>query len=306
MLKEIVTRFPVRNSDEQKSAFLAWVLDKAKASGIPGRVETDGKHRNAVFGDPDTAKVIFTAHYDTPRRMLLPNLMLPCSRFLFWCYQIGIVLMILIPSILAGLAAGWLTSEWLTNSRPLILAVYLAVYLGLFLLFFRGRPNPSNVNDNTSGTAAVLGILFALPEEERSKAAFILFDNEEKGKLGSKAYAKAHPEISLRTPLINLDCVGVGDRFVVIERKDFAAHPSHPVLEAALSALPNVCITPANKATANSDHLSFKASAYIGACKRSARGILYTPNIHTPKDRTADENNLSALRGMGCDLIRRL
>lgn len=301
MLNEIVSRFPVRNSDEQKSAFLAWALEKAKASGIAARIENNGKHKNAVFGDPDTAKVIFTAHYDTPRRMLLPNLMLPCSRLLFWCYQIGIVLIILVPSILAGLAAGWVT-----DSRPVVLAAYLAVYAALFLLFFRGRPNPNNVNDNTSGTAAVMSILFALPEADRAKAAFILFDNEEKGKLGSKAFAKAHPDISLHTPLINLDCVGVGDRFVVIERRDFAAHPSHPVLQSALSALPNVCITPADKATANSDHLSFKTSAYIGACKRSARGILYTPNIHTPKDRTADEGNLSALRDMGCSLIRRL
>ena len=50
-----------------------------------------------------------------------------------------------------------------------------------------GKANRHTANDNTSGVAAVMELMARLPEEQRSKAAFILFDNEEKGMLGYSA-----------------------------------------------------------------------------------------------------------------------
>ena len=55
-----------------------------------------------------------------------------------------------------------------------------------------------------------------LPKEQREKAAFILFDNEEKGRLGSRAFAAANPKIKKQTLLITMDCVGVGEHILVI------------------------------------------------------------------------------------------
>ena len=58
-------------------------LEEAVKNGIKNaRTENNDDHINLIFGDPGRAKVIFTAHYDTPRRMLFPNLMLVTNRML--------------------------------------------------------------------------------------------------------------------------------------------------------------------------------------------------------------------------------
>ena len=86
-LSEIDGRFPVRNSAEQKASFRAYALAEAQTGAVSAREEENEGHTNLVFGDPDTARVIFTAHYDTPRRGLLPNLMLVTNPALAWTYR---------------------------------------------------------------------------------------------------------------------------------------------------------------------------------------------------------------------------
>ena len=95
-LSRIDREYPVRNSAEQKQVFRAWALGEARQNGFAQAkaVHADG-HENLIFGRPDTARVIFTAHYDTPRRALLPNLMLVTNRVLFWAYHLGTVLAML-------------------------------------------------------------------------------------------------------------------------------------------------------------------------------------------------------------------
>ena len=87
-LDEIVRKFPVRKSEEQKDSFLRWAQTIAGNAGIVARTEENGKHHNFVAGDPDTARVIFTAHYDTPANMILPNLIIPRNLPLFFGYCI--------------------------------------------------------------------------------------------------------------------------------------------------------------------------------------------------------------------------
>jgi len=198
-LSEIDTLFPVRRSAGQKEAFRAFALAEAEKAGVSARTETLEGHANVVFGDPLKAGVIFTAHYDTPRRALLPNLMLVTNRVLFWAYQLGIVLALLAASI--GAAVGMRALSGLPGDgregRLLMLLTYAFVYFGLDILLLRGPANRRNRNDNTGGTAAVLSLVSALGA--RDGAAFILFDDEEKGKKGSKAYARACPDIKART-----------------------------------------------------------------------------------------------------------
>lgn len=73
-LSQIDREFPVRNSAEQKQAFQAWALGEAEQNGFAQAkaVNAEG-HENLIFGQPDTARVIFTAHYDTPRRGCCPT-----------------------------------------------------------------------------------------------------------------------------------------------------------------------------------------------------------------------------------------
>lgn len=296
-LSEIDGRFPVRNSAAQKAAFRAYALAEAQTGAVPAREEENEGHVNLAFGDPDTARVIFTAHYDTPRRGLLPNLMLVTNPILAWTYRLGT----LIPLLLApALAAAWgvwrlLDLDWaLMSHRLLLLGVYTAVYFGMFYLMFRGPANKRNRNDNTSGTAAVLGLVEQLGE--KPGVACILFDDEEKGKKGSKAFAKAHPKIKAETLIVNLDCVGNGDTYILCGS---AAAQEDPLYEALQKAMTNSGLShrffPAGKASMNSDHKSFDKGVGVCTCQHKPFIGYYNDRIHTARDTVAEPETVSRL-----------
>lgn len=302
---EIIQKFPVRNSNAQKEAFRNWVIEDAKKCGLDVCISEDGGHKNIVIGSPDTAKVVFTAHYDTPWQSPWPNLMLPKDRGLFRLYQIGILLPFLAVSFLAAfLVMKSVPLDYsLASNRMLPLGAYLFTYYVLFFAFFRGRKNRNNYNDNTSGVAAVLSTAKELKMEAREKAAFILFDDEEKGKKGSKAYVVNHKATGENTPIINFDCVGQGDHFVVIEKEAFKEKKEYAAFRNAFSKLPNVHFFSDKKARANSDQMSFKIGNAVMAVKKSKRGILYTNRIHTSRDTMVDIQNLVLLKEASVSFI---
>ena len=59
-----------------------------------------------------------------------------------------------------------------------LLPCVLIAYYALLLVMIMGPANKNNVNDNTSGVAAVLRLMESLPQEARERAAFVLFDDE--------------------------------------------------------------------------------------------------------------------------------
>lgn len=67
--REVLARWQVRKTKKQKRAFEAFLLRALREAGYAdARAEECGallKSRNLIVGNPDTAKVIFTAHYDT-------------------------------------------------------------------------------------------------------------------------------------------------------------------------------------------------------------------------------------------------
>ena len=296
-LSEIDGRFPIRNSVEQKESFRAYALSEAAGHGLRRAVreENDG-HVNLVFSDPATARVIFTAHYDTPRRSLLPNLMLVTNPVLYWLYQIGLVLLLLIPAVGAAFGAKALfrldPSE--LSARMLMLGAYLVVYFALFALLLRGPANRRNRNDNTSGTAAVMELMRTLGE--RPDVAFLLFDDEEKGKKGSKAYAAAHPAIRQDTLVVNLDCVGNGETFIFCASGKAGASPLYTELQAAVreSGL-NARFYPTSRAQMNSDHKNFRLGVGVCACRYQPLVGYYTGRIHTVRDTLAEPENVQRL-----------
>jgi len=149
---------------------------------------TVDKAKNMIIGDVHNAKVVYTAHYDTP--MFSPW-------FLFarvFGHLIGgvvfgsFVMLAAIAVVAAGIGIvleGLVTGEFLTFAEPLYFMVSLFV---LFILSFV-IPSPGNANDNTSGVLAVYEVARRLKERGMEKdAAFILFNNEELGLLGSSAF----------------------------------------------------------------------------------------------------------------------
>ncbi len=292
-LNDINGRFPIRNSREQKKAFRAYAISEAQVAGYTARtVPENGGHDNVVIGEPEKAQTIFTAHYDTPRRALFPNLMLPTNPFLKFAYLFAVIVPMLAIAILAGVAVRKLTGLEGMAGRFVYFGVYVAVYLGLFLLMFLGPANKHNINDNTSGTAAVLTLAQKLAGDPST--AFILFDNEEKGKKGSKAFAAAHPEIKQKTLIINMDCVGNGDTFIAGASDPAIADRRYPKLRAALESAGGK-VFPAAKASINSDHKSFEKSVGIAACLYKNGVGFYTPRIHTERDTVASPENIERL-----------
>ena len=294
-LETLVEKFPVRKSAAQKEAFRQWMVEQAPAMGYQARVEeTTGipTSRNVVIGDPETAQVVFTAHYDTPATIGLPNIMIPRNLPLFYGYQILMVGgMLLVAFIVGALAAA--------AGMPVMAAYWVGwlVYMALLIMLLAGVANPHNVNDNTSGVAAVLELMERLPEEARDKAAFILFDNEEKGLLGSKGYAKAHQKVQYTSLIVNMDCVGVGETMLVIASKLAAKLPAYAALEEALRGHGGreVKFFGKSGSACSSDQKSFKCGVVVVACKHRPVVGYYCSKIHTLKDTFADQGNLDFL-----------
>ena len=284
ILEEILTRFPVRKSREQKEAFRRWSVERAEALGYTAKVEPAKLmcvNHNIVIGDPEAAEIIVTAHYDTPANMPLPNFITPRNVPVYLVYQVALVLLLAVPAVAAVMAVYALLDVFL--------AAYwtgFAVYMALLLLLMLGPANPHNANDNTSGVAAVMSLLARIPEYRRGKAAFILFDNEEKGMLGSAAYAKHHKRVKQEKLLINLDCVGVGESILFFAPKKVRDLPLWQQLHRAVTprAGKNVAFHPMEKALYPSDQANFTHGVAVCACRRHPVLGEYCSHIHTRKD----------------------
>ena len=291
-LSLINEKLPIRRKVEEKKSFRDFILEESKGLGLAGRVETtsDGKNENVIVGDPKTAKVVLTAHYDTPATSIFPNLMIPRCQPLFWAYQFLPVIVMLAIALSVSYLVGMV---WLQDSRAYMLT-FLAIYYGLYFIMFRGFSNPKNYNDNTSGVATLLEIMRGLDEDKKTSVAFIFFDNEEKGKKGSKAYFNDHKAEMEKKLLINFDCVGNGETVVFIAKDEAEKREEYGALKTAFAqkGAYTTEFYPMRGSESNSDYKNFPMGIGCMACKKTKRGMLYTPFIHTPKDTVAKNENI--------------
>ena len=263
-----------------------------KKKDVSARVETtsDGKNENIIVGDPLTAKVVFTAHYDTPAASVFPNIMIPRNQPLFWCYQFVPVIAMLAVALTVSYLVGMV---WLNDERAYMLS-FLTLYYGLYFLMFRGFSNPKNYNDNTSGVATLLSIIDRPDEDMLGQVAFIFFDNEEKGKKGSKAYFTDHKSEMEDKLLINFDCVGNGETIVFIAKEKAEATKAYQLLKSSFDSEGDYTAEfyPMRGSESNSDYKNFPLGIGCMACNKTKKGLLYTPYIHTPKDTVAKDENI--------------
>ena len=303
IISTLVEKFPIRRSKEQKEAFRTWAVEQAKSMGYEARVEAIKEHHNVVIGDPETAQAIFTAHYDTPAAFFLPNLMTPCNRVFFHLRQVGMILLFILMAAVVGVPVYLLTGDGDTGFR-----IGWLVYMALALSMLMGPANKHNVNDNTSGVVAVLETMQRIPEEDRSKSAFILFDNEEKGLLGSKAYVKAHPAVKENGFVVNLDCVGDGDHVLLISSKKAREAAPYAALTAGMEAQSGreLHLFPMETSKGGSDHRSFKTSSVVYACRVGKVIGFYCDKIHTSKDTVCEQVNLDFIAGGLSDFVAKL
>lgn len=287
-IETLQERFPVRKTRAQKEDFRTWAISEAAYLGYEAKVEGKSS-KNVVIGDADKARVIFTAHYDTPPTLPIPNFITPCNVGIYMLYQfvlvLGMMLICAIPATLAGLTLG-------------IEAAFTAwdmCLLGLLLLLIFGPANPHNANDNTSGVVTVLEAMARIPQDKRDKVAFILFDNEEKGMLGSNSFASKHKQIKANTLLVNMDCVGVGETILFFSPKKARQHEKFDLLRNSINAQQGRQVEWLNMEghMYPSDQSNFKCGVAVCACKKGKRMGYYCSKIHTKHDTVADAGNIS-------------
>jgi hypothetical protein len=161
-------------------------------------------------------------------------------------------------------------------------------------MLLAGPANKHTANDNTSGVTTVLDIMKALPEDQRQKVSFVLFDLEEAGMLGSSAFASKHKNLKKNTLVINFDCVSDGETILFALKKPTKKYAE--LLEKAFVSNNDITVDISSKAFYPSDNAVFQGGIGVCALKKSKRfGVLYMNRIHTKKDVIYREENIDFL-----------
>lgn len=298
--REIFDKYEVRKTKEQKAAFRDYLTSVAKDKGYNVVTEESGKSvKNVIVSDPKSAEVIYTAHYDTCTAMPLPNFISPKCIPLYILYQLVLLLIIYIIPFSIMLSANPVLEA--TGSKALFaLALYggYALLLGMTYLIINGPANKHTANDNTSGVTLLIDIMSELPEELKDKVAFIFFDLEERGTVGSKCYKKLHPRVAKEKLILNFDCVSDGKNILFVPKK--GAYDKESVIAEAFTPTGEYegkySVEVAKKAFYPSDQRNFERGVGVSALNKSKSGILYMNKIHTKRDTVYDEENIAFLK----------
>lgn len=298
---DVVKNYPVRKSKKQKQAFRADVTQWLQNLGYPVCEEEGSFHScNLVIGDPQRARYLVTAHYDTCARLPFPNLITPCNFWTFLLYQIFICLMLMLPALAVGGLVGYLL-----HSLDIGYFLFVVLLWAAIVLMLIGPANSSNVNDNTSGVVTLLEIARSIPELHRKNVCFVLFDLEEAGLIGSASYKKKHKREIPNQLVLNLDCVGEGDDiyFFPTAKLKKSKERLAPLQKLAGGyGKKSIAVRTKGFSIYPSDQSNFPYGVGICALKRGRAG-LYLSRIHTPRDTVLDETNVNILRAALTTLI---
>ena len=288
--REILRDWQVRTTTAQKLRFIEFM--QSRSPGL--QVEEGGspRCRNLVLGDPESADVVFTAHYDTCARLPFPNFITPKNLLIYLAYQ----LLILLPFFaLAGLLAWGLIR--LGAFPPLAVMLSWFAFFGLILyVFLFGPANPHTVNDNTSGVVTLCELIGALSEEQRARCAFVFFDHEETGLFGSAVFARRHKKAMKDRLVINFDCVSDGDHLLLVQNRKAKKRAGAALGEAFASAGDKqLHLEGPLGAFYPSDQVNFPCAVGVAAMNRAPVIGLYMARIHTARDTVCDERNFAFL-----------
>ncbi len=293
IIGDIFDKYQVRKNKKQKDAFIDYTKEKAESFGWTVRVESGNLGaRNIVVGDPDRAKVVYTAHYDTCARLPFPNFLTPKNFGIYLLYNLLLVIIFFVIAFALGYIIGLLGSKLNINST-ITGIIAECIYFLLILLLFCGPANKHTANDNTSGVTVLFGIMKNLPDEQREKVALVFFDLEEAGLIGSSSFAGKHKNIKANTLLVNFDCVSDGEDIMILTKKK--AIPYTDQFAKSFPSRDGITVDLTKKAFYPSDQAAFKSGVGIAAFKKTKRGTLYMNRIHTSKDTVYRRENIDFL-----------
>ena len=287
--KRILEQYQVRKSAKQKTAFIEFMQTHYPQL----TVETGGLlgNRNLVLGDVEKAELVVGAHYDTCAQLPFPNFLPPKNVPLY----IGYSLLVCLPFFAVGALCAWLVGRFEALDGLQGLAMYVGTMASILGVMMGGPANQSTVNDNTSGVLTLVQLYESMTEEDRKRVAFVFFDNEENGLLGSMRFYKVHKNAMKHKLLLNFDCVSDGDHLLLVMQK--GAYPLADKLSAAF--LPcegkQVLVEKACNTMYPSDQANFPCGIGIAALKKKKGIGLYLDRIHTKKDTVLMQENLDCL-----------
>ncbi len=304
IINDIFSKYQVRKTRKQKTDFIEFTISKAEELGYSAKIEKGALGaRNIVVGSAENAKVIYTAHYDTCARLPFPNFLTPKNFFVYLLYSLAIVFCFFVVTFVLGFGAGIICAAF--NVSPSFSSLIAEIiYICLFLLVFFGPANRHTANDNTSGVTVLFGIMKALSKEQKNNVAFVFFDHEESGLIGSSSFASKHKNIKKNTLLLNFDCVSDGKDILILTKK--AAKPYSAALSEAFSGNGNITAEVTSKAFYPSDQAQFKKGVGIAAFKKTKGGMLYIDKIHTNKDTVFERENIDFIINGAVKLVNGL
>ncbi|MBO5090702.1 MAG: M28 family peptidase [Clostridia bacterium] len=307
--KVIFEKYQVRKTKKQKTAFIEYVKEVAERYGYDFKIEKGAfGARNIVIGEPDTAKVLYTAHYDTCARLPFPNFITPKNFLIYLLYQFLIVGLFFILAFAIGFLSGFTVSFLPINENVSYAIAYFlsqSFYLVLLYLLLGGPANKHTANDNTSGVTTLLDIMRELPEDQKSKVAFVFFDLEEAGLFGSLSFASKHKNIKKNSLVINFDCVSDGETILFALKRTTKKYAE--LFKKAFVSTPEIAVDITKNAFYPSDNASFKGGIGVAALKKSKLfGTLYMDRIHTNKDVVYREENIQFLTNGAIKLAKML
>ena len=97
-----------KKSKAQKQAFRTYLHSVAQQQGYTTTEERGALGAtNLIVGSPDTAKVVYTAHYDTCAALPFPNFITPKNFLLYLLYQLLITVFLMNGFQMKGTVTGF-------------------------------------------------------------------------------------------------------------------------------------------------------------------------------------------------------
>ena len=299
----MVREFPVRRKPTEKEKFRLWLVGTLREQGYQPKLQhretalrIGGDVTNVVVGDPDKAKLILVAHYDTGVRTLLPPFYMPTRPLTAFLYLALTPVLALLGSFVLSFALTFpFNAPYLTLPLFLILMVTALLYLRF------GPSETRNLNDNTSGVAALLETSAALTPGCRDKVAFAFLDGGFGGLSGAKGFRARYPSAKEKT-VINVNCVAEGGELLILPNK--YSRWDGEVLDAILDSFENGEHTTTFLKTDGliyypSDNRAFRHSFAICACEK-LRG--FGRIVRPAKTADVDPEKIELLKNGLCKL----
>ena len=289
--QRITRDYPVRRKAQEKENMRTYLIGQLRALGYDARLDDCGRAVNVIAGDPERARIFYAAHYDTPLHELLPPMICPTRPVACALYQTLTPLLLLVGIFVLSVGV-----TFVLNLPNMTLPLFIVLLLCALAYLRFGPSERNNLNDNTSGVAALLETAEALTPRYRNDVCFLFLDGGSSSMQGAKGFRRKYPSAKER-PVLCLDCVGSGDELLILPGK--GARWDGDLLDAINASFENTarktCYDKVDGLVYYpSDSRAFKQGVAVCAV-RHVRGFgrVIRP---TRRDNALDDENLELLR----------